>query len=94
MSKIGEYIANRSKKDAEFAKGIKEQFKSSDIAVLVRGLRNDLGISQRELAKRMSKPQSTIEIIENGSINVSTNMLKEIAMATNQSLKIQFIPNR
>lgn len=94
MSKIDEYIANRSKKDSEFAKGIKEQSKRSDIAVLVRGLRNDLGISQRELAKRMGKPQSTIARIENGSINVSTNMLNEIAMATNQSLKIQFIPNR
>ncbi|TPR12303.1 helix-turn-helix domain-containing protein [Apilactobacillus timberlakei] len=93
MSKIDEYIANRSKNDAEFAKGIQEQSKRSDIAVLVRGLRNDLGISQRDLAKRMGKPQSTIARIENGSINVSTNMLNEIARATNQKLTIKFVPN-
>ncbi|TPR42310.1 XRE family transcriptional regulator [Apilactobacillus micheneri] len=93
MSKIDEYIANRSKNDAEFAKEIKEQSKRSDIAVLVRELRNDLGISQRGLAKRMGKPQSTIARIENGSINVSTNMLNEIAMATNQSLEIRFVSN-
>lgn len=51
-----------------------------------------MGLSQRELASLIGKPQSTIARIENGSMNASTKMLSEIARATNQRLTLQFSP--
>ena len=49
-------------------------------------------MSQREFAKLVSKPQSTIARIESGKMNVSINVLNEIADATNQKLTVKFEP--
>jgi len=62
------------------------------VAVKVHELRKNMGLSQRELASLIGKPQSTIARIENGSMNASTKMLSEIARATNQRLTLQFSP--
>ncbi len=51
-----------------------------------------MGMSQREFANLIAKPQSTIARIANGSMNVSTKILSKIAQATNQRLIIQFSP--
>lgn len=59
---------------------------------MVRELRENMGMSQRDFASLVGKPQSTIARIENGSMNASTKLLSEIAQATNQRLTIQFSP--
>lgn len=51
-----------------------------------------MGLTQREFAKLIGKPQSTVARIENGNVNTSTKMLSEIAQATKKRLIIQFDP--
>ena len=51
-----------------------------------------LGMTQREFASLVGKPQSTIARIESGKMNVSINVLTEIAIATNQKLTVDFTP--
>lgn len=92
MSKIDQYIAKRSKQSADFAKEYKEENQQLQVAVEVRNLRDKLGMTQREFAKLVGKPQSTIARIESGKMNVSINILNEIAGATNQRLTIKFEP--
>ena len=92
MSKIDEYIANRSQQSTEFAKAYKEENQQLQVAVEVRNLRDKLGMSQREFAKMVGKPQSTIARIESGKMNVSINVLNAIADATNQKLTVKFEP--
>ena len=97
MSKIDEYIAKRSKHSNNFAREYfareyKEENQQMQVAVEVRNLRDKLGMSQREFAKLVGKPQSTITRIENGKMNVSINVLNEIADATNQKLTVKFEP--
>ncbi|OJG74703.1 hypothetical protein RV10_GL004691 [Enterococcus pallens] len=53
-------------------------------------LRSELGLSQRELAERVGKPQSTIARIENGSMNPSFSVLYEIAAKVGKELHIEF----
>lgn len=60
MSKIDEYIAKRSKRSAEFAKNYQVENQQLQIAVEVRNLRDKLGMTQREFAQLVGKPQSTI----------------------------------
>ncbi|GAW99616.1 helix-turn-helix domain-containing protein [Secundilactobacillus mixtipabuli] len=90
MSKIDEYVAERSKNNPEFAKLVEEENINLEVAIKVRELREDMGMSQRDFASLIGKPQSTIARIENGSMNASTKLLSEIAQATNQRLTIQF----
>lgn len=92
MSKIDEYIAERSKNNPDFAKIVEQENINLEVAVKVRDLRENMGMSQREFASLIGKPQSTIARIENGSMNASTRVLSEIAQATNQRLTIQFMP--
>lgn len=92
MSKIDDYVAKRSCKSTEFAKEYKEQNQQLQVAVEVRNLRDKLGMSQREFAKLVGKPQSTIARIESGKMNVSINVLNEIADATHQKLTVKFEP--
>ncbi|HIZ95670.1 MAG TPA: helix-turn-helix transcriptional regulator [Candidatus Ligilactobacillus excrementavium] len=92
MSKIDEYIAKRSAKNATFANLVEQENINLEVAVKVRDLRERLTMSQREFATLVGKPQSTIARIENGSMNASTKMLAEIAQPTNQHLTINFSP--
>lgn len=90
MSKIDEYVTERSKKNPDFAKLVEQENINLEVAVKVRDLRENMGMSQRAFASLIGKPQSTIARIENGSMNASTKVLSEIAQATNQRLTIQF----
>jgi len=92
MSKIDEYVAERSKNNPDFAKIVEQENINLEVAVKVRDLRENMGMSQRAFANLIGKPQSTIARIENGSMNASTKVLSEIAQATNQRLTIQFSP--
>lgn len=90
MSKIDDYIAQRSQTDPEFARHSRQEAFNLEAAVAVRQLRDQLHMSQREFAHHVGKPQSTIARIEGGTMNVSVNVLGEIASATHKSLRIQF----
>ena len=91
MSKLDAYVAERSKKNPEFAQIVEQENINLEVAVKVRDLRANMGLSQREFANLIGKPQSTIARIENGSMNASTKILSEIAQATNQRLTIQLV---
>uniref|UniRef100_UPI002626AFF8 helix-turn-helix domain-containing protein n=1 Tax=uncultured Streptococcus sp. TaxID=83427 RepID=UPI002626AFF8 len=90
--KIDEYVAERSKNNPDFANLVEQENINLEVAVKVRNLRENMGMSQREFASLIGKPQSTIARIENGSMNASTKVLSEIAQATKQRLTIQFRP--
>lgn len=92
MSKIDEYVTERSKNNPDFAKLVEQENIKLEVAVKVRDLRENMGMSQRAFASLIGKPQSTIARIENGLMNASTRVLSEIAQATNQRLTIQFMP--
>lgn len=92
MSMLDEYVAKRSKKDPEFAKLMEQENINLEVAVKVRSLREDLGLNQRDFAKLIEKPQSTVSRIESGNMNAPTRLLAEIAQATKQRLTIQFEP--
>lgn len=92
MSKLDEYVAKRSKTNPNFANLVKQENINLEVAVKIRTLRENMGMNQRDFAKLVGKPQSTIARIENGTMNVSTKVLSEIAQATKQRLTIQFTP--
>ncbi|WP_056993457.1 helix-turn-helix domain-containing protein, partial [Liquorilactobacillus mali] len=60
MSKIDEYVAERSKNNPDFAKLVEQENINLEVAIKVRDLRENMGMSQREFASLIGKPQSTI----------------------------------
>ena len=53
-------------------------------------VREDAGLTRRELARRVDVPQSTIARIERGN-NTSVDTLSKIANALGKKLKVEFV---
>ena len=87
MSKIQDYI----KKHLELRKGYEQESLLLDAAVLVRDMRDDLNMTQKEFAKYVGKPQSTIGRIEAGSMNVSMGLINEIATAAHREVRLVLV---
>ncbi|TDM07921.1 helix-turn-helix domain-containing protein [Macrococcus lamae] len=91
MSRIDDYMKQDIKKNPH----LKEMYQLEDIkletAVQLVKLRQKKGLSQRQLAQLMNKPQSTIARIENGEMNPTISLLAEVAKATDTELKFEYI---
>ena len=70
-AKIYPNVYERSKNNPDFAKLVEQENINLEVAVKVRDLRENMGMSQRAFASLIGKPQSTIARIENGSMNAS-----------------------
>lgn len=88
MSKIEDYINERSKRDSEFAKLSAQEDINLKVSVQIMNLRDSLNLSQREFAELVGKPQSTIARLENATFNASTRLLAEIAANANAKLSV------
>lgn len=90
MSKIDELINKKKAESSNFAAEYEKESQRLEVAIALTQLRKELGLSQRELADKVGKPQSTIARIENGSMNPSLTILYEIATRVGKELHVEF----
>lgn len=90
MSSIDELIKKKKAESATFAAEYEKESQRLEVAIALTQLRKELGLSQRELAEKVGKPQSTIARIENGSMNPSFTILYEIANRVGKELHVEF----
>lgn len=90
MSGIDELIKKKKAESKVFAAEYEKESQKLEIAIALAQLREELGVSQRELAKKVGKPQSTIARIENGEMNPSIKVLFEIATKVGKELHVEF----
>ncbi|MGN1284311.1 MAG: multiprotein-bridging factor 1 family protein [Candidatus Limosilactobacillus intestinavium] len=91
MSKIQDFIKKDIKEHPKLKKDYEQTSLNLDAAVLVREMREDLDMSQKEFAQYVGKPQSTIGRIESGSMNVSIGLLEEIANGAHREVKLVLV---
>lgn len=91
MSFIDKYIDKKIKEDPSLEKEFAQTDLNLNASVMVRDMRDDLGMTQKEFAKYVGKPQSTISRIESGSMNVSMGLLNEIANAAHRQVKLVLV---
>ncbi|SKA09170.1 Helix-turn-helix [Pilibacter termitis] len=91
MSEITDLIQKYSEKDPEFAKEYAKEKERLATAVAVMKLREEMGLTQRQLAEKLGKPQSTIGRIETGVTDVKFSTLAEIAFALGKEVKVEFV---
>ena len=60
------------------------------VAGAVLGAREQAGLTQKELARRMEAAQSIVAHLENGASNITVKTLQRVAQATGTHLKISF----
>lgn len=88
MSKVDDYIAQESGKDPVFENLVKVEMKRLDFALQLANLRRSVGMTQKELAQAIGKPQSTISRVETGEMNPSIELIMEISAGLGK----EFVP--
>lgn len=90
-SELGIILLRYKKKGIKmFGKLIKKQDSQEVVGNAVLELRKSMGLTQKELADRVGKPQSTIARIETGNMAPSFSLISDIATALNKKLNINF----
>jgi DNA-binding XRE family transcriptional regulator len=83
---VGEYVAQRRARDAEFA----EEFDKLQLAGKMRELREKAGISQAQLAARVGTQAPGIARLESGRLAPRLDVLHRIAAALGKRVRIVF----
>ena len=89
-TKILAQIAGR---DPKRQQAFEEEVANRDVAHKIYQLREDAGLSQTQLAKRVGTTQSVISRLEDADYERhSMAMLRRIAAALNKRVEIRFVP--
>jgi ribosome-binding protein aMBF1 (putative translation factor) len=79
-------------KDGKYRKACKALEGEFELARAVIQARSQAGLTQQQLAKRMSTTQSVIARLESGRSCPSTKTLERLVVATGTRLRISFEP--
>jgi hypothetical protein len=91
MSDLEEYIADRKKKDVEFAKDFELGYERFKIGALIKEMRLEQGLTQEQLAEKLSTKKSVISRMENHSEDVRLSTLEKIASVFGRQLKVSML---
>jgi len=91
MSDLKKYIRERKKGDKEFVEGFEEGYEQFKIGVMLRQAREEAGLTQDELARRLKTKKTAISRIENHAEDIKLSTLKRTAMALGKHLQVSII---
>jgi HTH-type transcriptional regulator / antitoxin HipB len=94
MSDLTRYAEDRSARDPEFAAGLESGYQEFRIGVLLRDAREQAGLTQEEVARRLETKKSAISRIENHAGDIRLSTLERYAKAVGCSLALQLKPRR
>ena len=89
MSDLQRYIAERKACDAEFAEEFDIGYEQFKLGVLLRQAREQAGLTQEDVARRMRVQRSAISRIENNAQEIKLNTLEQFAQAIGRTLKLR-----
>lgn len=91
MDDLEKYIDKRKIQSTNFADFFEKGYENFKIGVLLRQAREDAGITQEELAKKLQTKKSAISRIENHSEDIRLSTLKNYVSAIGKKLKVDII---
>lgn len=89
MDDLEKYISKRKAKDKKFAEGFEKDYENFRIGILLKLAREEAGITQEELAKRLRTKKSAISRIENHSEDIRLSTLKQYLEAVGKKLTLR-----
>ncbi|MDR4504895.1 MAG: helix-turn-helix transcriptional regulator [Candidatus Scalindua sp.] len=89
MSDLQDYIKKRKVRDPEFAKNFESGYEQFKIGVMLKTAREEAGLTQEELAKKLHTKKSAISRIENHAEDIKLSTLEKFANALGKHLKLE-----
>ena len=88
MSDLRLYTEERKKMDPEFAENYETGYQEFKLGVLLRQAREDAGLTQEELARRINTKKTAISRIENHAEDIKLSTLDKFVQALGKHLRI------
>jgi HTH-type transcriptional regulator / antitoxin HipB len=88
MSDLRVYIEERKKGDSAFAENFETGYQEFKLGALLRQARDDAGLTQEELARRINTKKTAISRIENHAEDIKLSTLEKFVSALGKQLTI------
>ena len=85
---LDDYISSRKKKDKDFAKEFDIGYEDFKIGMMIKEMRVKTGMTQEELAEKLSTKKSVISRMENHSTDVRLSTLQKVAAIFGKQLRV------
>ena len=89
MDDLEKYIEKRKKRSPAFAAGFETGYEQFKIGVVLRTAREKAGLTQDEVATRLSTKKSAISRIENHAEDIRLSTLEKFAEAIGKRLTLR-----
>ena len=89
MSDVQAYISKRKANDPEFAKGFETGYQDFKIGVMLKMAREEAGLTQEQLAKKLKTQKTAISRIENHAKDIKLSTLGKFAEVLGKTLEIK-----
>lgn len=89
MSDVRKYVKKRKKKDPAFAKGFDAGYEQFKIGVMLKQAREDAGLTQEQLARKLRTKKTAISRIENHAEDIKLSTLEKFATALGKHLRVE-----
>jgi len=89
MSDLQKYINKRKLRDPKFAKGFDTGYEQFKIGVILKQAREEAGLTQEQLAKKLNTKKSAISRIENHAEDIKLSTLENFANALGKKLHLK-----
>lgn len=94
MSDLQAYIQKRKNSDPDFEQNYDSGYEKFKIGVMLRIAREDLGMTQEELAQKLGTKKTAISRIENHAEDIKLSTLEKYASAFGKTLKLELIDSK
>jgi len=88
MSDLEKYIKQRKKSDPAFAEGFDAGYESFKIGAMLRQAREEAGLTQEEIARKLHTKKSAISRIENHAEDIRLSTLEKFAEALGKKMDV------
>lgn len=89
MGDLQAYIAKRKVQDPEFARDFDSGYQEFKIGVMLKMAREEAGLTQEQLAKKLNTKKTAISRIENHAEDIKLSTLERFAKALGKTLEIR-----
>lgn len=89
MKTLKSYVAQRKSRDSQFAKGYESGYEEFKIGVMLKAAREEVGMTQEQLAEKLNTKKTAISRIENHAEDIKLSTLEKFAQALGKSLRIE-----
>ena len=88
MSDVQKYIKRRKKTDPEFAEDFDTGYESFRIGAILRQAREEAGLTQEQIAKKLKTQKSAISRMENHAEDIRLSTLEKFAEALGKKMEV------